>query len=162
MRRPCREISWFSYNLNGFSLYIIQCLWFKISISESSSFSRKWWSNDFIWEWNNLSDSSKEYCVLKSEHYLIAKWYSFSNEGRKVATYNKSSDLLENRLIHNGEVFSTNIEIIEKIDSKTKQYQMDITDYRTLLCSVNWEFSNSNQVITIAKNTIRCHTPYIL
>ena len=86
---------------------------------------------------NHISDSSKEHCVLKGEPYLIAKWYSFSNEGRKVATYNKSSNLLENALIHIGEVFSTNIEIVEKINSKTTQYQMDITDYRTLLCSVN-------------------------
>ena len=86
---------------------------------------------------DHISDSSKEHCVLKGEPYIICKWFSFSNDGRKVATYIKCPEESENALIHIDEVISTNIEINKKQYNNAIQYQMDIADYRMLVCSIN-------------------------
>ena len=79
----------------------------------------------------HISDSSEEHAILKGEPYIIGKWYSFNHDGKKAAIYNKSTNT-ENALIHVGEIISSNIEITEN----SGKYQMDIADYRMLVCSL--------------------------
>ena len=80
----------------------------------------------------HIKDSSEEHVVLNGEPYLIGQWYSFCHEGRKFATYKKSTNT-ENALIHMGEVILTDIQMKQKTNT---EFQMSIEDYHMLVCSV--------------------------
>lgn len=75
----------------------------------------------------NMKDSSDEHCVLKGKPYLLGRWYSFDSESKIFAKF-KPSKNSEPALIHLAEVYSTDL----KLDNK---YQLDINDYRMLVCN---------------------------
>ena len=75
-----------------------------------------------------IADSSGEHWILSGEPYLVCRWFSFQNEGRKYAQYAcaKSTELAS---IHIGEVFMTGIDVDDK-------YRLEIGTYRMLVCSL--------------------------
>ena len=60
-----------------------------------------------------IEDTSGEHYILCDEPYLVCRWYSFQNDGRKFAQYAcaKSTKLA---CIHVGEVFMTDIVVDDK------------------------------------------------
>ena len=80
----------------------------------------------------HITDSSNEHAILNGEPYLIGQWYSFCHEGKKFATYKKSTNT-ENALIHMGEIILTDIQMKHKSDT---EFRMKIEDYHMLVCSI--------------------------
>jgi hypothetical protein len=76
----------------------------------------------------SFMDSSGNHTVLEGEPYLVCKWYSFQKESKKFAWFSPQSESTEKSVIHMGEVFSTDLSLNEA-------NQMDITEYRMLICN---------------------------
>ena len=78
---------------------------------------------------DNMADSANDHFLLKRKQYVVGKWCSFQNEGKKFAYYKKEATNFKDALIDVAEVFSTNVGL-------TKELQLDITEYRMLCCNV--------------------------
>ena len=63
-----------------------------------------------------MKDESGEHCILQGEPYVLGRWFSYQTENKKVAQYQEARNT-ELALVHMGEIFSTNIEVSEKINS---------------------------------------------
>ena len=68
--------------------------------------------------------------MLKGEPYLVGEWFSFQKETTKFAWISPQSEGKKKRKVI-CEVFSTQLQLNDK-------HQMDIGDYRMLICSVNY------------------------
>ena len=78
-----------------------------------------------------IADSSGTHSILIGEPYLVCKWYSFLKEGKKLVSFTPQSEKSEKSLVHMGEIVTTQLTLNEK-------NQMDINDYRMLLCKVSY------------------------
>ena len=77
----------------------------------------------------NIPDSPGTHVMLKGKPYLKCKWFSFLNEGNRFVSFTPQSEETEKSLVYVGEIFSTQLRLNDR-------NQMDITDYRMLVCQV--------------------------